>query len=263
MKELTRNKVKEILETVKRGRYKNLDELKEVIKAYLRINLIDINKIKITLTDKDFTETDFINSDIDWFIIGTIENMENKEVFDFDLYYTKTRKEQYYIIEYICELIIRKLLENGTQIQEIYNSLIKKELVFYVWKNDISSIEKNKYEDEIKRLFPEQYKNYIIAMEKFKNRDYVDIENSMKKILEASNIFYVIDKMYNFVKDDKKYNMIISDTIMKNTFKQIINKINEYISILSKYKYYDKCQNKIKEKLENIEKKHLALVKLV
>ena len=94
MKELTRNKVKEILETVKRGRYKNLDELKEVIKAYLRINLIDINKIKITLTDKDFTETDFINSDIDWFIIGTIENMENKEVFDFDLYYTKTRKEQ-------------------------------------------------------------------------------------------------------------------------------------------------------------------------
>lgn len=103
MKELTRNKVKEILETVKRGRYKNLDELKEVIKAYLRINLIDINKIKITLTDKDFTETDFINSDIDWFIIGTIENMENKEVFDFDLYYTKTRKEQYYIIEYILQ----------------------------------------------------------------------------------------------------------------------------------------------------------------
>lgn len=103
MKDLTRNKVKEILETVKRGRYKNLDELKEVIKAYLRINLIDTNKIKITLTEKDFTETDFINSDIDWFIIGTIENMENKEVFDFDLYYTKTRKEQYYIIEYILQ----------------------------------------------------------------------------------------------------------------------------------------------------------------
>ena len=103
MKELTRNKVKEILETVKRGRYKNLDELKEVIKAYLRINLIDINKIKITLTDKDFTETDFIESDIDWFIVGTIEDMENKEVFDFDLYYTKTRKEQYYIIEYILQ----------------------------------------------------------------------------------------------------------------------------------------------------------------
>lgn len=103
MKELTKNKVKEILETVKRGRYKNLDELKEVIKAYLRINLVDISKIKITLTEKDFTETDYIESDIDWFIVGTIENMENKEVFDFDLYYTKTRKEQYYIIEYIFQ----------------------------------------------------------------------------------------------------------------------------------------------------------------
>lgn len=103
MKDLARNKVKEILETVKRGRYKNLDELEEVIKAYLRINLIDINKIKITLTEKDFTETDYIESDIDWFIVGTIEDMENKEVFDFDLYYTKTRKEQYYIIEYIFQ----------------------------------------------------------------------------------------------------------------------------------------------------------------
>lgn len=103
MKELTKNKVKEILETVKRGRYKNLDELKEVIKAYLRINLVDTSKIKITLTEKDFTETDYIESDIDWFIVGTIEDMENKEVFDFDLYYTKTRKEQYYIIEYIFQ----------------------------------------------------------------------------------------------------------------------------------------------------------------
>lgn len=151
-----------------------------------------------------------------------------------------------YIIQYICELIIKKLLEKGIQIQEIYNSLKKKELVFYVWKNDISSIEKNKYQDEIKRLFPEQYKSYIITIEKFKNRDYVDIENSMKKILEASNIFYVIDKMYNLIKDDKKYKMIISDTIMKNTFKQIINKINEYISKLDISKLQIKYNTKDK-----------------
>lgn len=154
-----------------------------------------------------------------------------------------------YIIQYICELIIKKLLEKGIQIQEIYDSLKKKELVFYVWKNDISSIEKNKYEDEIKRLFPEQYKSYIVTIEKLKNRDYVDIENSMKKILEASNIFYVIDKMYNLIKDDKKYKMIISDTIMKNTFKQIINKINEYISKLDisklQIKYNTKDKNYI------------------
>lgn len=151
-----------------------------------------------------------------------------------------------YIIQYICELIIKKLLEKGIQIQEIYDSLKKKELVFYVWKNDISSIEKNKYEDEIKRLFPEQYKSYIVTIEKLKNRDYVDIENSMKKILEASNIFYVIDKMYNLIKDDKKYKMIISDTIMKNTFKQIINKINEYISKLDISKLQIKYNTKDK-----------------
>lgn len=151
-----------------------------------------------------------------------------------------------YIIQYIHELIIKKLLEKGIQIQEIYNSLKKQELVFYVWKNDLSGTEKNRYEDEIKRLFPEQYKNYIITIEKLKNMDYVDIENSMKKILEASNIFYVIDKMYNLVKDDKKYKMIISDTIMNNTFKQVINKINEYISKLDISKLQIKYNNKDK-----------------
>lgn len=56
---------------------------------------------------------------------------------------------------------------------------------------------------------------------------------------------------------------IYIDKYQKTSSDYHFNKINEYISILSKYKYYDKCQNKIKEKLENIEKKHLALVKLV
>lgn len=152
----------------------------------------------------------------------------------------------HYIIQYICELIIKKLIEKGIQIQEIYESLKKQELIFYVWKNDISSIEKDKYESEIKRLFPEQYKSYIVTMEKFKNRDYVDIENRMKKILEASNIFYVIDKMYNLLKDNNRYSIIISDTIMKNTFKQIINRIKEYIDKLDVSKLHIKYNNKDK-----------------
>ena len=42
-----------------------------------------------------------------------------------------------------------------------------------------------------------------------------------------------------------------------------LNKINEYLKILSQNKYYDKCQNNLKQKLAEIEKKHLALVKLV
>ena len=42
-----------------------------------------------------------------------------------------------------------------------------------------------------------------------------------------------------------------------------LNKINEYLKILSQNKYYDKCKNNLKQKLTEIEKKHLALVKLV
>lgn len=104
MGKLTKSTLKEVLEGIKKKRrFTDLDELEKTIKAYLQINLVDISKIKITLTEKDFTETDFIESDIDWFIVGTIENMENKEIFDFDLYYTKTRKEQYYVIEYIFQ----------------------------------------------------------------------------------------------------------------------------------------------------------------
>ena len=41
------------------------------------------------------------------------------------------------------------------------------------------------------------------------------------------------------------------------------NKINDYLNALSKDKYYNECQNKLKEKLKEIEKKHLALIKLV
>ena len=42
-----------------------------------------------------------------------------------------------------------------------------------------------------------------------------------------------------------------------------LNKINEYINILSKDKYYDECKEKLKEKLLEIQKKHLALVKQI
>ena len=134
-----------------------------------------------------------------------------------------------YITQYICELIIKKLLDNNNPIESIYDTLIRKELIFYVWKNDISNDKKSEYENEMKRLFPDLYKDYILMINKMKNKNYVDTENSLKKILEAKNIFYVIDKMYELTKNDSKYELIISDTIMKNTFKQIIDKINEYI----------------------------------
>lgn len=42
-----------------------------------------------------------------------------------------------------------------------------------------------------------------------------------------------------------------------------LNKINEYLNILSKNKHYEKCQKNLEIKLKEIEKKHLALVKLI
>ena len=42
-----------------------------------------------------------------------------------------------------------------------------------------------------------------------------------------------------------------------------LNKINEYLNVLSKDKYYEKCKNKLQERLLEIQKKHLALVKLI
>ena len=42
-----------------------------------------------------------------------------------------------------------------------------------------------------------------------------------------------------------------------------LNKINEYLNILAKDKYYDKCKNSLKERLKELEKNHLVLVKTV
>ena len=102
--ELKRNKVKQILKAVVgRARYKDIEEIKNTIKSFLRIELINLDFVNVELHDKDFTETDFIDSEIDYFIVGTIEDTENNETYDFDLFYTKTRTNGIYIIEFIMQ----------------------------------------------------------------------------------------------------------------------------------------------------------------
>ncbi len=56
---------------------------------------------------------------------------------------------------------------------------------------------------------------------------------------------------------------IYIDKYKETSLDYYLNKINEYLNILSKDKYYDKCQNNLKQRLLEIEKKHLALVKLI
>ena len=56
---------------------------------------------------------------------------------------------------------------------------------------------------------------------------------------------------------------IYIDKYINSTSDYHLNKINEYLDKLSKYKYYDKCKSNLKEKMSEVEKKHLALVRLV
>ncbi len=42
-----------------------------------------------------------------------------------------------------------------------------------------------------------------------------------------------------------------------------LHKINDYLNVLSKDKYYEKCKDKLETKLKELEKKHLAIVKFV
>ena len=92
--------VKEVKQVTKESKTKSHDH--SLFKALAILILIAVVLTWI-IPSGYFNGADYIESDIDWFIVGTIEDMENKEVFDFDLYYTKTRKEQYYIIEYIFQ----------------------------------------------------------------------------------------------------------------------------------------------------------------
>lgn len=56
---------------------------------------------------------------------------------------------------------------------------------------------------------------------------------------------------------------IYIDKYKETSLDYYLNKINDYLTTLSKNRYYDKCKNKLKQKLSDIEKKHLALVKLI
>lgn len=56
---------------------------------------------------------------------------------------------------------------------------------------------------------------------------------------------------------------IYIDKYKKTSSDYHLNKINEYLNVLSKNQYYEECQDKLKNHLKEIERKHLALVKLI
>ena len=100
IKKMNEKTLVEILQAImKKRRFKNIEELKTTIKRYMEINLINVENYDIRLSYKPEYEMGEYPEDIDYIIVGSIEG--NNEVFDFDLYYAKTRAEGIYITEFI------------------------------------------------------------------------------------------------------------------------------------------------------------------
>lgn len=100
IKKMNEKTLVEILQAImKKRRFKDIEELKTTIKRYMEINLINVENYDIRLSYKPEYEMKEYPEETDYIIVGSIEG--NNEVFDFDLYYAKTRAEGIYITEFI------------------------------------------------------------------------------------------------------------------------------------------------------------------
>ena len=84
---------------MKKRRFDDIESLRMTIKRYMEINLVNDKEYDIRLSYKPEYEMKEYPVETDYIIVGSIEG--NNEVFDFDLYYAKTRAEQIYITEFI------------------------------------------------------------------------------------------------------------------------------------------------------------------
>lgn len=102
MKTMNEKNLIEILKTIlNKRRFKDIESLRMAIKRYMEINLVDVENYDIRLSYKPEYEMKEYPVETDYIIIGSIEG--NGEVFDFDLYYAKTRAKEIYITEFIVQ----------------------------------------------------------------------------------------------------------------------------------------------------------------
>lgn len=100
MKVMNEKILVEILQAImKKRRFDDIESLRMTIKRYMEINLVNDKEYDIRLSYKPEYEMKEYPVETDYIIVGSIEG--NNEVFDFDLYYAKTRAEQIYITEFI------------------------------------------------------------------------------------------------------------------------------------------------------------------
>ncbi len=101
--ELTKKILKDILKATMNKRYIFESDLYNSIISFMRINLVDILKYKLILTNKPENEYADLPKEIDYMLNGTITNIETGDIFDFDIYYFRGRNNEIYPIEFIIQ----------------------------------------------------------------------------------------------------------------------------------------------------------------
>lgn len=155
----------------------------------------------------------------------------------------KKTSERNYIVEYLLQIIIKLFMLDCNNLSEIYNKLDNKNLIFLVWKLDLSDEVKDKLEGEIKSYFPQELAQYKKTINEYMNKDFVRTENLLSKINSAKNIYFKIEKLYNLIKNEQLMNIINSNVIFKNTFKALVREIDLYVKNINIDQIYIKIND--------------------
>lgn len=134
-----------------------------------------------------------------------------------------------YITKYMRELIIKVFLINSENIQILYEQLVDKKSIFNVWRLDLDNEIRIKLEPEIKNLFSSDFLEYKRLITKYQDKDYVKVEEILKKVDYANNIYYKIDRIYDLIKNNNQFSIVNSNVIFKNTLKSFSREIESHI----------------------------------
>lgn len=102
-KKLNERILNDMLKTALKRRFIFQSDLYNSIISFMRINLIDTKRYKLTLNNKPENEYSELPTETDYMFNGSITDTETGDIFDFDIYYTKTRNNEIYPIEYIIQ----------------------------------------------------------------------------------------------------------------------------------------------------------------
>ena len=141
-------------------------------------------------------------------------------------YNTKTGSYNYNL-EYISKLEIIALIEKGENINDIYNRVINKGILFNVWLFDLDDTKKEDLEPEIKKIFRTEYCDYKKREKINASKNYKAIEKALFEIDSSSNILFIIGEM-NKINEDS-ISIIKTDEELNTIYERNINKIYDFV----------------------------------